>query len=235
MGAEHSKPSPKADIDNAQRRMAQERGLDLTKWNWAVLGQTKAGKSSMINAIQGKKDSDSGAAKVGIINVTEDRQKYALKTNEHCIIWDMLSFGRHGPVETDFHDRMLYAFDGLLLMSAHTFSEPDLMVIKRAQEYNIPVALVRTMSDVHIGNLMHSEELSMDEAERKLRKEARTNMALNLDRAGLNHMYPEFFIVSSRVLYCHIVGKTLQSGWVEMDEQSLLEWLCRELKKRETT
>ena len=70
---------------------------------------------------------------------------------------------------------------------------------------------------------------------RKLRKEARTNMALNLDRAGLNHMYPEFFIVSSRVLYCHIVGKTLQSGWVEMDEQSLLEWLCRELKKRETT
>ncbi|KAL0020834.1 hypothetical protein WJX79_006564 [Trebouxia sp. C0005] len=136
MGAEHSKPSPKADIDNAQRRMAQERGLDLTKWNWAVLGQTKAGKSSMINAIQGKKDSDSGAAKVGIINVTEDRQK------------------------------MLYAFDGLLLMSAHTFSEPDLMVIKRAQEYNIPVALVRTMSDVHIGNLMHSEELSMDEAER---------------------------------------------------------------------
>ncbi|DBA82580.1 TPA: hypothetical protein ACH3X2_000790 [Trebouxia sp. C0005] len=166
MGAEHSKPSPKADIDNAQRRMAQERGLDLTKWNWAVLGQTKAGKSSMINAIQGKKDSDSGAAKVGIINVTEDRQKYALKTNEHCIIWDMLSFGRHGPVETDFHDRMLYAFDGLLLMSAHTFSEPDLMVIKRAQEYNIPVALVRTMSDVHIGNLMHSEELSMDEAER---------------------------------------------------------------------
>ncbi|KAL0020833.1 hypothetical protein WJX79_006564 [Trebouxia sp. C0005] len=205
MGAEHSKPSPKADIDNAQRRMAQERGLDLTKWNWAVLGQTKAGKSSMINAIQGKKDSDSGAAKVGIINVTEDRQK------------------------------MLYAFDGLLLMSAHTFSEPDLMVIKRAQEYNIPVALVRTMSDVHIGNLMHSEELSMDEAERKLRKEARTNMALNLDRAGLNHMYPEFFIVSSRVLYCHIVGKTLQSGWVEMDEQSLLEWLCRELKKRETT
>ena len=94
-------------------------------------------------------------------------QKHALKNNEHCIVWDMPGAGTLAhPAKTYFDDKMLCAFDGLLLMSAHTFSEPDLMVIKRAQEYNIPVALVRTMSDVHIGNLMHSEELSMDEAER---------------------------------------------------------------------
>ncbi|KAA6416418.1 MAG: hypothetical protein FRX49_11516 [Trebouxia sp. A1-2] len=177
MGAKPSKPSPKDRIDNAQRRMAQEMELDLTKWNWAVIGQTKAGKSSIVNAVQGMKDND----------------------------------------------------------PAHTFSEPDLMVIKRAREYNIPVALVRTMSDVHIGNLMHSEELSMDEAERKLRREARNNMRINLDRADFNHLYPEFFIVSSRVLYCHISGKGVQPGCVEMDEQSLLQWLCKELKKRETS
>ena len=60
MGAKPSKPSPKDRIDNAQRRMAQEMELDLTKWNWAVLGQTKAGKSSIVNAVQGMKDNDPG-------------------------------------------------------------------------------------------------------------------------------------------------------------------------------
>ncbi|KAL0020843.1 hypothetical protein WJX79_010870 [Trebouxia sp. C0005] len=149
MGAKPSKPSPKDRIDNAQRRMAQEMELDLTKWNWAVIGQTKAGKSSIVNAVQGMKDNDPGAARVGI---TEE-----------------------------------------------------------------------TM------------ELSMDEAERKLRREARNNMRINLDRADFNHLYPEFFIVSSRVLYCHISGKGVQPGCVEMDEQSLLQWLCKELKKRETS
>ncbi len=63
MGNRHSNPkppSPKDDIDNAQRRMMQEKGLDLNKWNWAVIGQTKAGKSSMINAVRGLKDKAPG-------------------------------------------------------------------------------------------------------------------------------------------------------------------------------
>ena len=63
MGNQHPKqPSPKEDIDNAQRRMMQEKGLDLDKWNWAVIGQTKAGKSSMINAVRGLKDNAPGTA-----------------------------------------------------------------------------------------------------------------------------------------------------------------------------
>ncbi len=58
-------------------------------------------------------------------------------------------------------------------------------------------------------------------------------MKSNLESAGFKNLYPELFVVSSRVLYCCIVNKKPLSCWIEMDEQSLLQWLCKELKKRE--
>ena len=44
-------------IQEARRRF----NLDTAcKWNFAMIGQTKAGKSSLVNAFQGMKDNDPG-------------------------------------------------------------------------------------------------------------------------------------------------------------------------------
>ncbi|DBA80653.1 TPA: hypothetical protein ACH3X1_007898 [Trebouxia sp. C0004] len=44
-------------IQEARRRF----NLDAErKWNFAIIGQTKAGKSSLVNAFQGKKDNEPG-------------------------------------------------------------------------------------------------------------------------------------------------------------------------------
>ena len=47
-------------IQEARRRF----NLDAEhKWNFAMIGQTKAGKSSLVNAFQGMKDNDPGSYK----------------------------------------------------------------------------------------------------------------------------------------------------------------------------
>ncbi len=58
------------------------------------------------------------------------------------------------------------AYNGLLLVSGDTFLESDLEVLKKAQRYGIPVALVRTKSDMHIYNMVYSEETEPEAAER---------------------------------------------------------------------
>ena len=91
---------------------------------------------------------------------------YTLAGNEHCVVWDMPGAGtKLHPADTYFDDKLLCGFDGLLLMSANTFLEADLEVIKRAQHYNIPVALVRTKSDTHLEALMHTDDLDEKAAE----------------------------------------------------------------------
>ncbi len=43
-------------IQQAQNRF----NFDVTKWNIAIVGQTKSGKSSLVNSLRGLHDTDSG-------------------------------------------------------------------------------------------------------------------------------------------------------------------------------
>ena len=70
------------------------------------------------------------------------------------------------PANTYFKDKLLCAFDALLLASADMFLEGDLRVLAEAKHYEIPVALVRTKADVHIENIMHVDELEAEAAEK---------------------------------------------------------------------
>ena len=70
---------------------------------------------------------------------------------------------------------------------------------------------------------------------RKLRKVATDNMHSNVDKANFSrHLYPAFFIVSSRVIYSHIARKKLQPGWSDMDEEGLFNWMYNHAKIRIT-
>ena len=43
-------------IQQAQNRF----NFNVTKWNMAIVGQTKSGKSSLVNSLRGLRDTDSG-------------------------------------------------------------------------------------------------------------------------------------------------------------------------------
>ena len=72
----------------------------------------------------------------------------------------------NNPAKTYFEDKLLCAYNGLLLVSGDTFLESDLEVLKKAQRYGIPVTRVRTKSDMHIYNMVYSEEIEPEAAER---------------------------------------------------------------------
>lgn len=109
-----------------------------------------------------------GAAKVGVTETTFEPQAFPLSGVEgRCFIWDLPGANTPGnPAKNYFEDKLLCAFDGLLLVSGDTFLESDLEVLKHAQRYGIPVALVRTKSDMHIFNMVYSEEIEPAAAER---------------------------------------------------------------------
>ncbi|KAL0046634.1 hypothetical protein WJX82_005803 [Trebouxia sp. C0006] len=182
------------------------------------------------------KDNDPGAAKVGVTETTFEPQAFSVRGASNCFIWDLPGANTpNNPAETYFKDKLLCAFDGLLLVSGDTFLESDLEVLKQAQHYGIPVALVRTKSDMHIYNMVYSEAIEPEAAERKLRIEARSNMEKNVNRAGFGGWFPSLFVVSSRVMYRKVIGQAIGS-MQEMDEGStnngLIGWIYTEAKKR---
>lgn len=108
-----------------------------------------------------------GAAKVGVTETTFEPQAFSVRGASNCFIWDLPGANTpNNPAETYFKDKLLCAFDGLLLVSGDTFLESDLEVLKQAQHYGIPVALVRTKSDMHIYNMVYSEAIEPEAAER---------------------------------------------------------------------
>ena len=90
-----------------------------------------------------------------------------MSESPNCILWDLPGANTpSNPAATYFKDKVLFAFDGLLLASGETFLEADVEVLRQAQEHNIPVGTIRTKSDTHIDNISETEEIEPEEAER---------------------------------------------------------------------
>ncbi|KAI9261803.1 interferon-inducible GTPase-domain-containing protein [Helicostylum pulchrum] len=86
-------------------------------YNVAVCGVSGSGKSSIVNAILGYKDTESKAAKVGEVETTARPSSYQHPDLANMVIWDMPGVGtqRH-PIDTYFDNNYLYAFDLLVVV-----------------------------------------------------------------------------------------------------------------------
>ncbi|KAL0037016.1 hypothetical protein WJX77_009443 [Trebouxia sp. C0004] len=63
--------------------------FNVAKWNVAIVGQTKSGKSSLVNSLRGLQDKDSDAADVGITETTLQPESYSMPAAASCVLWDM--------------------------------------------------------------------------------------------------------------------------------------------------
>ncbi|DBB03667.1 TPA: hypothetical protein ACH3X3_010994 [Trebouxia sp. C0006] len=211
-------------IQQAQNKFS----FEVTKWNIAIVGQTKSGKSSLVNSLRGLRDTDSGAADVGITETTLQPEPYLLPAAASCVLWDMPGVNTiSNPANTYFRNNLLGAFDMLLLVSADTVLEQDVAILQQAHASGSIVAVIRTKSDAHTKNIIYSEELHPPDAARKLAKDAYANMTGVLHKAGIAD-FPDLYIISNRAMLCQVKSSTLPESLPRTDEESLLVWILEQ-------
>jgi hypothetical protein len=129
------------------------------------------GKSTFINALRGLRDvrppelpGENVSAAVDITETTMIVKRYRFPRGQfpHVAIWDLSGGGTQAhPAETYFEDKLLYAFDCLLLLSANRFSELEVSIARRAQKFRTPVVLVITKGDRNFADEQRYEKTQL--------------------------------------------------------------------------
>ncbi|WP_035672166.1 GTPase [Flavobacterium sp. 83] len=145
--------------------------------NIAISGQSGAGKSSLINAIVGRK-----VAEVGITETTLDIKKY---TSNGIHFSDLPGCGTEKfPVKTYLEHCNLENFDAVIVVTANRFYENDIWLIKEMIKIGRPVYVVRTKIDESIANGKHDANLSEYEVFEKVKNDIKSNVG-NIQIKGI--------------------------------------------------
>jgi len=124
------------------------------------------GKSTFINVLRNLKDvkpslayihreHDSAPVNRGLNEVTTNIRRYIWPNNEypHLALWDLPGGNtKNNRTSTYFQDKVLYAFDCLLLLTTARFTELDFDIIQQACNYGTPIVLVLTKVDQEVKN-----------------------------------------------------------------------------------
>jgi len=152
--------TPRQLIDEARQRL----GVDCVRhFNFAIVGISGSGKSSLVNALRGLADPpDNGPfpnnlAPVGVVETTAQAKCYTHPIYAHIKLWDMPGAGTPThPVATYFEDKCLYAFDQLIVATATRFMDVDLKIAQDAVKWNVPVVFLRNKLDVDLNSRKRS-------------------------------------------------------------------------------
>ena len=139
--------------------------------NIAISGQSGAGKSSLINAIVGRKVAD-----VGITETTLHIKKY---TSNGIHFSDLPGCGTEKfPIKNYIEQCNLENFDAVIVVTANRFFENDLWLIKEMIRIGRPVYVVRTKMDVSITDGMHDDNLTEYEVFEKVKNDIKSNIGI---------------------------------------------------------
>ncbi|MCI9845625.1 GTPase [Flavobacterium pectinovorum] len=145
--------------------------------NIAISGQSGAGKSSLINAIIGRK-----VAEVGITETTLNIKKYV---SNGIHFSDLPGCGTEKfPIKTYLENCNLESFDAVIVVTANRFYENDVWLIKEMIRIGRPVYVVRTKMDTSINDGMHDDNLTEYEVFEKVKNDIKSNIG-NIDIKGI--------------------------------------------------
>ena len=130
--------------------------------NIAVVGQSKSGKSSYINAIRGIHDhKHPGNAKTDIVECTTEPARYDFPGNIMVTMWDLPGAGTANFRASEYATKMDFPkYDAFVILSCDTFGEIDKEVADKAKELGKPIFFARTKMDY-----------AMKEQKKKLKEE----------------------------------------------------------------
>jgi GTP-binding protein EngB required for normal cell division/uncharacterized protein (DUF697 family) len=145
--------------------------------NIAIAGQSGVGKSSLINAIIGKK-----IAKVGSVETTKEIIEYDYNG---LIFSDLPGCGTSNFPKEDYFEKVkIYKYDAIIVVTANRFYENDLWLIKEAIKLGKFVYVVRTKLDESINNEFEDNGLTENEVLDKISKDLSSNLS-GVDHHGI--------------------------------------------------
>lgn len=197
-------PAKAAEI--LRKEAKDELGIDTRLLNFAFVGGTGVGKSSLINAISGRKSKDPNSAPVGINECTMEIKQYKDPRFAHIIYWDLPGGGTIAHPEDDYWKaKKLYAFDHLLIVGAARFRDFDITIAKTAIANKVPVFFVRSKLDIDIDNECENgdesdEEIeqSKDVLEQKIKLKAEVLQCMKSELEKQNIKNPSIYLVNKK-------------------------------------
>ena len=159
----------------------------LNEWrsvriNIAVIGNTGAGKSSLVNAIRGLTADDEGAAPVDVVQATKEIRDYPHPSNPMLMLWDLPGVG------TDLFRRESYLadinvdrYDFFLLITSDRFTQDDTWLGNEFRIRYKKYFFVRTKIAVDISNNQKSHPRTHNEEAviKKIRQSTKDHLSKN--------------------------------------------------------
>ncbi|RPB06803.1 hypothetical protein P167DRAFT_478363, partial [Morchella conica CCBAS932] len=143
----------------------------------AITGCSGCGKSSLINALRGLKNSNSpkgGIAKTGTSETTTEIKRYNdPDPSRQWLAWyDVPGAGTVNFRNWQyFNDQGLYIFNAIIVIAGDRFTQTDVELLFHCLRFDIPAFVVRSKSDQHIGNLMEDDDGDSDDEDDSEEKE----------------------------------------------------------------
>lgn len=125
-------------------------------FHFAVVGTAGTGKSSLVNALRGLRNSSRGAAQTGTSETTMNVGRYADASNRPFVWYDVPGAGTvNVPDWKYFVDQGLYVFDAIIVLYGDRFTEIDVAILRNCSRWRIPAYIVRSKAGVHIQNTIN--------------------------------------------------------------------------------
>merc|ERR1719265_138338 len=169
--------SPDADSQDAALYPTPD-WMNTKVLNWAVMGRVGVGKSTLINALRGLKPGDLGSARVGVRHTTRIPKPYsfigdvALLTKNMARVWDLPGAGTiDWPFSSYVRDSGLRHFDGVIFVTADSFTEPEIEIMLELCEFRVPLYMVRNKVDQDVRNNAQDHGATAEETLAEIRQE----------------------------------------------------------------
>jgi small GTP-binding protein len=140
--------------------------------NVAVVGNSGAGKSLLINKLRKLKPGSEHWAPVGVKETTFAAAMYVYPGFPRVRLWDLPGAGTTNfPQESYIRDTGLRYFDSVLILAAGRFTTTETLLREELMKYGVPRFMVRSKIDVDVYNERKDNDISEDQTLQNIHRE----------------------------------------------------------------